>query len=78
MNRQEFLEKYTHESTVSGYTDFRKDLDTIIYQEIMKKHIFYNTVERPVICNECAIKVKKFKYSSKITYCPLCNQKGMF
>ena len=78
MNKQDFLAKYTHNSTVAGYTDFKKELDIVISQEILKRHVFYNTTEKPAICAECASRVKGFKYSSKLTYCPLCNQKGIF
>lgn len=78
MNKQEFLAKYTHDSTVIGYRHFKEDLEMIIDQEIMRKHIFYNTVEKPVICHDCVKRVKNIKYSGKMTYCPLCNQKGMF
>ena len=78
MNKQEFITKYTHESTVAGYTEFKEALEIVIDQETTKKRVFYNTVNRPVICAECTTRVKNFKYSSKLTYCPLCNQTGMF
>jgi len=60
--------------------EFLKDLNSMLENEMIKKHAFVIKDSRPEICSTCRKQINAYNFPTNVTkkHCPICNEKWIF